>query len=57
MWVFDGEQWVKEGGESAPKVDAPVARPEDEGLVPELQIVEIPVIRRERHPHVPFTIP
>lgn len=44
MWIFDGEEWIREGGEQKPTPPAPEMEPER--FVPELQIVEVPVIRR-----------
>ncbi|MHB0970062.1 MAG: hypothetical protein ACYC7A_08160 [Thermoanaerobaculia bacterium] len=58
MWVFDGEEWVQEGGGSGQQgSDAPVRRPTDQEFYPELQIVEVPVVRRERDTHFPIPIP
>ncbi|HSN69349.1 MAG TPA: hypothetical protein VLV48_08900 [Thermoanaerobaculia bacterium] len=56
MWVFDGEQWVREG---APERKAPVTPPEQawEILVPELQIIEVERTRPEEIPPFPFPLP
>lgn len=51
MWVFDGEEWVKEGEGRKPAKPAPEMEPER--LIPELQIVQIPVPRR-REQFVPI---
>ena len=56
MWVFDGEEWVQEGG-SEQSSDAPVRRSTDQEFYPELQIVDVPVVRRERDTHFPIPIP
>ncbi len=50
MWVFDGEVWVEEGGET-PKREVSEARRPLIGEMPELQIIETPRLREEpRHP-------
>lgn len=55
MWVFDGEEWIEEGGSPAPKQQAPDPR-EYEEFMPELQIVPIP-LRREPIPSFPVVMP
>ena len=44
MWIFDGEEWIKEGEGRQPTPPAPEMEPER--FVPELQIVPVPMIRR-----------
>jgi hypothetical protein len=57
MWLFDGEDWVQEGFGTDQRSNAPVRRPADQEFYPELQIVEVPVIRRERDVHFPIPLP
>ncbi|MGH9456481.1 MAG: hypothetical protein ACRD2J_02460 [Thermoanaerobaculia bacterium] len=52
MWVFDGEQWIQEGAPEARKPELPEI--DLERLVPELQIVEIPVPRKQDIPPFPI---
>lgn len=44
MWIFDGEEWINEGDGRKPTPQAPEMEPER--FVPELQIVEVPVVHR-----------
>lgn len=60
MWVFDGENWFEEGGESdtqsssTPKPEMSIPREE---FRPELQVVEV-VIPRPKTDYVPpFPLP
>ncbi len=41
MWVFDGEQWLEEGGSEKDKPRNPELPRFDEAT-PELQVVELP---------------
>lgn len=58
MWVFDGEEWMEEGGSS----ESSKAKPETmttlriDELVPELQVVEI--VRTPKNTRTPpFPLP
>ena len=53
MWIYDGEQWIEEGG--TPKESKDTAMPQFDQFVPELQIVEIVPLPKPQY--VPFTIP
>lgn len=54
MWVYDGEEWYQEGNE--PESGKSTTVPNDpwpaEQFYPELQIIEVPLIR-ERLPEPP----
>ena len=54
MWIYDGEQWIEEGGsESESKPETTM--PQFDQFYPELQVVEIvPVPKRTP---VPFPLP
>ena len=54
MWVFDGETWTEEGGETQRKQEA--ALPRYEEMMPELQVIEV-VVPTTRHTPVPFPMP
>jgi hypothetical protein len=58
MWVYDGEDWINEGsGSEKNRMPEPRRVPADE-FQPELQIVEIPLPRRENIvPPIPIAIP
>lgn len=57
MWVFDGEQWIQEGGGEQSNPNTTPALDYDR-LGPELQIVpEIRKREREEVPPFPMTIP
>lgn len=58
MWVYDGENWIDEGrGSDKSRNPEPRRVPVDE-FQPELQIVEVPVTRRENTiPPIPIAIP
>lgn len=60
MWVFDGEEWVEEGGSSwSERANAareiPMEIPMDE-LMPELQVIEIVPVRQPEKV-IPFVTP
>ncbi|MGZ4778553.1 MAG: hypothetical protein ACXV5L_05110 [Thermoanaerobaculia bacterium] len=55
MWVFDGEEW-KEEGRSEREVRAEVTMPMFDVMLPELQVVEIPVTV-PRTNYVPHQMP
>lgn len=40
MWIYDGEEWVQEGGET-PQDRPELQRPRYDQTMPELQVVEI----------------
>lgn len=47
MWVFDGEQWTREGATEGSKPTPPAPHLDYDQMVPELQVVEIiPIIRK-----------
>lgn len=47
MWVFDGENWFEEGGDSESRVSSQTPKPEmsilREEFRPELQVMEVVV--------------
>ena len=58
MWVFDGEEWIHEGGEEKSAPNRKPTPEQHDRLGPELQIV--PLIRRrekEELPPFPIAIP
>ena len=55
MWVFDGEQWVEEGGsDKSVKIDQVQLRIEE--FQPELQVIEVVQIPKTNHVP-PFPLP
>ena len=55
MWIYDGEQWIKEGGnESATKPDES-PRPE-EMYLPDLQVIEVVPLPKTNYVP-PFPLP
>ena len=52
MWIYDGEQWIEEGG-SESKPDPTM--PQMDQFYPELQVIEIPLPRPTYVP--PFPLP
>jgi hypothetical protein len=56
MWVFDGETWVQEGARDV-RPPAPAHEQPWEILVPELQIIEVEITRKEDIPPFPFPAP
>lgn len=54
MWVFDGEEWVEEGASSTSDRKPTTVEKSwpAEQFYPELQIVEVPLVR-ERLPEPP----
>lgn len=60
MWVFDGEEWVREGGgeeETTSARTAVIRAPRPEEVGPALQIVEIIPIPRTREVVLPYVTP
>ena len=57
MWVYDGETWTHEGGETPAPARPDATRPQwfDE-LVPELQVIEI-LPTPQKKPVPPFPLP
>lgn len=58
MWVYDGENWINEGG-SSEEPKTPSRPHEYQEFYPELQVVEVEVpLRKERPiPFIPTLIP
>lgn len=57
MWVFDGEEWTREGGSSDKEVST-VKIPGPEEMLPRLILEITPMPRtRETEQYVPMTIP
>jgi hypothetical protein len=58
MWVFDGEEWSREGGPEETRVKKIQGPEEMLPMVPQLQILEIvPTTPKVREVHVPTTAP
>lgn len=60
MWVFDGEEWIREDGsfEAARDRKPEPVRPRFDQNTPELQVIEVvPLPRRERVPPYPLPTP
>ena len=55
MWVFDGEEWIQEGGGEQSAPNRKPAPEQHDRLGPELQIVPR-IRRREREELPPFPI-
>jgi hypothetical protein len=56
MWIYDGEQWIEEGGsESDAKPDTTM--PQFDQFYPELQVIEIPLPRPTYVPSFPLPYP
>jgi hypothetical protein len=56
MWVFDGEEWIEEGGpQETSKTKGGIKIPMNE-FVPELQVLEI-VPTPKSNPIPPFPLP
>jgi len=56
MWVYDGEEWIEEGGTERKPETTP--RPPLDEFVPELQVIEIVPVPVKRPPLMPpFTLP
>jgi hypothetical protein len=54
MWVFDGEEWIRDEGGEAPREKKPEPdRPRFDETTPELQVIEI-VPTRKREPVPPY---
>lgn len=54
MWVFDGEEWINEGGgETEPKASSFEFDPDSDLNYPELQIVEIVPTPQKRERIIP----
>ena len=45
MWVFDGEEWTQDDGGVEPKAKADTERPRYDQMMPELQVIEIEIVR------------
>lgn len=54
MWIFDGEEWIREEGDSGTKSSIPAPELRYEPPAPELQVVEIPITRRKEREIPPF---
>lgn len=47
MWVFDGEEWTLDDGGLGPAAVKPEARrPRYDEMMPELQVIEIEIVRQ-----------
>ena len=55
MWVFDGEEWIEEGGSEKATTSATTI-PFDKFAMPELQVVEIITVPTPK-PVPPFPLP
>ena len=58
MWIYDGEQWIEEGGsENANNKRDRTAPLPEEMYVPELQVVEVEIVPVPKTNYVPFPLP
>lgn len=58
MWVFDGEEWIEDGGRETPRARKPeLERPRYEEMMPELQVVEVLVPLPKKHRDRPLPLP
>jgi hypothetical protein len=56
MWVYDGDEWMDEGGASQRKPEKSLPRYDE--MMPELQVVEIEIVPTTPRPnYVPFPLP
>ena len=56
MWVFDGEQWIEEGGSEQQASKPEQNQMQYDMILPELQVVEVvPTVPRTHK--VPFPLP
>jgi len=45
MWVFDGEEWTQDNGGVESTVKPETQRPRYEQMMPELQVIELEIVR------------
>jgi hypothetical protein len=58
MWVFDGEQWTTDEGVSESEVKRDENRQRWEEMMPELQVIEIPLPAKSNYvPPFPLPLP
>ena len=59
MWVFDGEEWIKDDGSFEPSVKSGETRPRYDESLPELQVIEIEIVpvTPKHTPIPPFPLP
>ena len=61
MWVFDGEKWFEEGGESESRASSQTPKPElstpREEFRPELQVIEVVISVPKKDYVPPFPLP
>jgi len=55
MWIFDGEEWTEEGGESRRKESPSRVTPHFDEFQPEIQVLEIVPVPAQPN-YIPFPL-